>query len=101
MRLNTSIDRIAPLIPDSINFRTVAGEELVIHVIDGILDNEDVNGPGTYSTWTPEWAIESYVPAAAAEGVPLEEIDEDESALVIQAVTAALEILRAEAAEPA
>ncbi|WP_046865135.1 hypothetical protein [Microvirga massiliensis] len=101
MRLNTSIDRIAPLIPDSINFRTVAGEELAIHVIDGILDNEDGNGPGTYGTWTPEWAIESYVPAATAEGVPLEEIDEDESALVIQAVTAALEILRAEAAEPA
>jgi hypothetical protein len=37
------------------------------HVIDGAIDNEDCNGPGTFPIWTAEYAVETYADAAFLE----------------------------------
>ena len=63
------------------------------HVIDGIIDNEDCNGPGTYSDWTAAYAVELYADEhfLSPEGLYAEHIDWDG---VRSAVAEALRVLQ-------
>lgn len=63
------------------------------HVIDGIIDNEDCNGPGTYPTWTAAHAVELYADEAylEREGYDAADIDWDG---VRSAVAEALRVLQ-------
>jgi hypothetical protein len=59
METRFSIERINALM-GSARPREHEADMLATWVIDGILDNEDLNGPETYETWTVDYAIETY-----------------------------------------
>jgi hypothetical protein len=88
----TAIEKIAALC-GSFSITESDSGYVAAHVVDGLIDNEELNGPGTYPAWTAAYAVEVYADAAflEREGYEASELDWDG---IKSAVAEALRVLQ-------